>query len=194
GMARLLRGDMARGEEDIERARSLETAERGLFATDRDRAYGWLAMARGGIDDSAAILLRAAEGARGRGAHALEAMVLHDIVRFGGADRVVDRLVELGELIDGPLIHARIAQAVGVANAGADQLADAVERYEQLGSPLFASESGAQLAVLHDAAGRTAEALAVAERVEAIRARADSPITTPALAALDAFLRRVGAG
>ena len=127
-----------------------------------------------------------------RGAHALEAMVLHDIARFGGADRVVDRLVELGELIDGPLIQARIAQAVGVAAADAGRLEEAVDRYEQLGSPLFAAESGAQLALLHHAAGRTTEALGAAERARSIRATADSPITTPALDALDTFLRRTG--
>jgi len=150
GMARLLRGDLARAEEDIERARSLETPDRGLFGTDRERAYGWLAMARDGVDDAADILLAAAWEASQRGAFALEAMVLHDLVRFGAAERVVDRLVELGEIVDGPLMRARVLHARGAAAADAGLLAEAVDQFEQVGSSLFVADASTQLATLRD--------------------------------------------
>ena len=192
GMARLLRGDMARAEEDIERVRSLETPDGGLFTTDRMRAYGWLAMARDGLDAAFDVLLPAAHEAAARGAYALEVMALHDLVRFGATDRVADRLVELGGIVDGPLIDARVAQTVGVANADADSLTTAIDGFDALGSPLFAAEAAAQLTALHAAAGRSADALVAAARAQALRAKTDCPVVTPALAELDAFQRATG--
>ena len=49
-----------------------------------------------------------------RGAYALEAMLRHDVVRFGGAAAVVDRLVELASSVQGPLAVARADHAAGV--------------------------------------------------------------------------------
>ncbi|HUC32535.1 MAG TPA: hypothetical protein VMS14_03980, partial [Ilumatobacteraceae bacterium] len=103
-------------------------------------------MARDGVDAAADILLAAAWEASQRGAYALEAMVLHDLVRFGAADRVVDRLVELGQIIDGPLMKARVDHARGAAASDATLLAAAVDQFERVGSSLFVADASAQLA------------------------------------------------
>jgi DNA-binding winged helix-turn-helix (wHTH) protein len=186
GMARLLAGDVTQGADDIDRVRSLETSQRGLFSTDRDRAYGWLAMTREGPDAASEILLGSARDARQRGAFALEAMVLHDVVRFGLADRVADRLTQLASQIDGVLIEARSAQASGVAEGDPDRLSSSVDMFERHGSPLFAAEAATQLSLLHHAAGSADEAAAAAARARSLRAEADASIVSPLLTSLDA--------
>jgi hypothetical protein len=185
GMARLLAGDFRRGSEDIERVRSMETAERGLFQTDRDRAYGWLAAVRGDDEAACDLLLASAEDARGRGAHALEAMVLHDLVRFGAAERVADRLGDLVAVVDGELMEARATHAAGVAGKNVELLAAAVDAFQRRGSPLFAAEAAAQLWQLHVALDQDGDAAATAARARAICATADSNITSPALQPLN---------
>jgi hypothetical protein len=163
----------------------METPERGLFKTDRDRAYGWLAMASDGLDEAYEILVAAADDAHDRGALALEAMVLHDVVRFGGAERVVQRLETLCSHIDGVLIQARTAQAMGVARPDPERLDAAVDMFERAASPLFAAESAAQLSMLHLAAGRRDAAALSSARARSIRATADAPIVSPVLVSLD---------
>ena len=194
GMARLLAGDVPQAAKDIDRVRSLESAQRGLFNTDRDRAYGWLAMSRDGPDAACEILLDAARDARERCADALEAMVLHDVVRFGLADRVTDRLTQLASQTDGALIRARAAQAEGVAGADPARLGGAVDMFERLGSSLFAAEAAAQLSLLHHAAGSADAAAAAAARGRSLRAAADAPIVSPLLTALDVLPGQVIAG
>jgi DNA-binding winged helix-turn-helix (wHTH) protein len=185
GMARLLTGDLARAEEDIERVRSMETSHRGLFNTDRDRAYGWLAMTRDGLDAAGEVLLASAQDARGRCAFALEAMVLHDLARFGAPDRVADRLAALSAQIDGVLIQARAAHASGLSEGDPHRVRAAVDMFEQLGSPLMAAEAAAHLSMLLSAEGCADEAAAATVRGRSIRTTADAPITSPALTLLD---------
>ena len=134
------------GYRDLDRVAELwpEEGYGGLFRSDRDRALGWLAMERSGAGVAHEVLLRGARLAAERGAYALEAMLRHDVVRFGGAAAVVDRLVELASSIQGPLAAARADHAAGVVAVDALRLRSAVAGFEQIGSPAARRRGGAR--------------------------------------------------
>jgi DNA-binding winged helix-turn-helix (wHTH) protein len=133
GMARLLAGDAEGGGRDIDRVAALWPQDHGLFRSDRDRAQGWLEVERSGPDAALEVLRTGAANARERGAFALEAMLLHDAVRFGRASAVVDRLRDLAEVVQGDLMVARRDHAAGIVAADPARLAAAVDDFERLG-------------------------------------------------------------
>jgi hypothetical protein len=183
GMARLLGGDLDGGGRDLDRVLELwpEQGQSGLFRSDRDRALGWLAMERSGTDAACEVLRRGADLAHQRGASALEAMLLHDMVRFGGAPHAVDRLVGLAATVQGALIGARVEHAVGVTRGDCDRLGSAVDQFERIGSPLLAAEAALDLAGAEAAGGDQRAAAAARARAEQLLARLDGPIVTPRL-------------
>jgi hypothetical protein len=187
GMARLLKGDRERGSRDLDRVAELwpEDTYGGLFRSDRDRALGWLAFERSGAAAAHEELLRGAQVAARRGAYALEVMLRHDVVRFGGAAAVVDRLVELASSVQGPLAAARADHAAGVVALDVDRLGSAVAGFEQVGSPLLAAEAALDLA---DAAARTGDDAAAdvaRDRATRLLARLDQPAFTPRIGRSD---------
>jgi DNA-binding winged helix-turn-helix (wHTH) protein/tetratricopeptide (TPR) repeat protein len=183
GMARLLKGDSSGGCQDLDRVAELwpDDAYGGLFRSDRDRALGWLAMERSGPDSAHEVLLRGAQVAAHRGAYALEAMLRHDVVRFGGAPAVVDRLVELATSTQGLLAAARADHAAGVVAVNCDRLRSAVAGFEQVGSPLLAAEAALDLADAAAATGDGAGSDAAREQATRLVARLDQPVMTPRL-------------
>jgi len=175
GMARLLGGDSEQGRRDLDRVAKLwpEEGYGGLFRSDRDRALGWSAMEQSGAADAQALLLRGAELAAQRGAYALEAMLRHDVVRFGGAGAVVDRLAELAGIMQGRLATARADHAVGIVAADPGRVAAAVDAFEAAGSPLLAAEAALDLADLG--------VPGAAEGARALRNRLAPAVVTPRL-------------
>ena len=77
-----------------------------------------------------ATAISAADLARRRGQHALEALALHEVVRLGRPGDVVDRLTELASVVDGALVDAaarrtprrRPTTTVSVARRGGRRL------------------------------------------------------------------------
>ena len=181
GMARLLAGDVDAGGRDIDRVAKLWPQDVGLFRSDRDRSFAWLAAERDGLSAAQQVLIAGAESARRRGAFALEAMLLHDVVRFGGAGAVVDRLTEMPSFVQGRLAVARADHAAGVVGADAGRLAEAVAGFERAGSSLLAAEAALDLA---DAARSRGDASA-ADRGEEAAYRLveslDTVVSTPRL-------------
>jgi hypothetical protein len=183
GMARLLGGESEGGCRDLDRVAELwpDHGYSGLFRSDRDRALGWLAMERSGADAAHEVLLRGAQIAAQRGAYALEAMLRHDVVRFGGAAAVVDRLVELASSVQGPLAAARADHASGVVAVDVARLRSAVAGFEQVGSPLLAAEAALDLADAATATGDGAGADVARDRSASLLARLGQPVMTPRL-------------
>ncbi len=140
-------------------------------------SVGWRWSAHG-ADAAHEVLLRGARVAADRGAHALEAMLLHDVARFGGATKVAERLVELASSVQGPLATARAHHAAGVAGADLTRLQRAVDEFEDLRSPLLAAEAALDLA---DAALDAAGADAARDRATRLIASFDQPVVTPRL-------------
>ena len=186
GMGRLLGGDLEGGRRDIERVADLWPQDVGLFRSDRDRAFGWLAAEQGDLPRARELMSAGAANAAARGAHALEAMLLHDVVRFGGALTVAERLVDLGGRLQGELIAARAAHAVGIVEADTDELTGVVAAFEHMGSPLLAAEAAVDLAVACRSHGDRAAAAAALTDARRLRAMLDGPVVTVALADLDA--------
>jgi hypothetical protein len=183
GMARLLAGDEDGGCRDIDRVAELwpDAGYSGLFRSDRDRAVGWLAMERSGPDAAHEVLLHGAQVAAQRGAYVLEAMLRHDVVRFGGATKVVDRLAELASCIQGRLATARADHAAGVVAGDVARLQAAVAGFEELGSPLLAAEAALDLADAAAATHDDAGADAARDRATRLLALLDHPVVTPRL-------------
>ena len=124
GMARLLGGDADGGCRDLDRVAELWPQQVGLFRSDRDRALGWLAAHRHGPAAAEEVLQRGADDAQARGALALEAMLRHEIVRFGRTSpAVADRLVALAATTQGRLAPARADHAAGIVGADTGRLA-----------------------------------------------------------------------
>jgi ATP/maltotriose-dependent transcriptional regulator MalT len=110
---------------EIERGRACVMAQRGEFSV------------------AHAVLHAAAEEARSQGMFALEAGVLHDLARFGATDRVLDRAVELSEIVDGKLMPARLQHIRALHTRGAADFDAAADLFEELGANLFAAEASA---------------------------------------------------
>jgi hypothetical protein len=108
-------------------------------------------------------------------------MLRHDVVRFGGAAKVVDRLVELGSSVQGPLATARAHHAAGIVGVDVDRLGAAVAGFEDIGSPLLAAEAALDLADAASATGDAAGAGEARERATRLLALLDQPVVTPRL-------------
>jgi DNA-binding winged helix-turn-helix (wHTH) protein len=181
GMGRLLGGDIDQGGRDLDRVAALWPQDTGLFRSDRDRALGWVAAYRGDLSGGVEILRAGAENARRRDAFALEAMLLHDAVRFGAAGPVAARLAELATIVQGGMIVARVDHAVGIADSDAARLASAVDGFEACGASLLAAEASHALATLVGSRGDRPAAATAERRSEQLLASADGTVTTPGL-------------
>ena len=181
GMARLLGGDGEGGCRDIDRVAELwpDAGYSGLFRSDRDRALGWLAMERSGADAAHEVLLHGAQVAAQRGAYALEAMLRHDVVRFGGAAKVADRLVELASSIQGPLAAAHADHAAGVVSRR--RRPPAVGRRRVRGGGLAAARRRGGARPRGRGALDAAGADAARDRATRLLALLDQPVVTPRL-------------
>ncbi len=144
--ARLQQGDRFGAEADLKRVASLEDEDRGVFHTDIDRAHAWLAAERDGLPAARERLEAAADDAARLGKYGFEAGLRHDIVRFGGAASVVERLRTLAECVHGRLVQARLAHAIGVATNDPTQLEAAIEGFVASGALVLAAEAAADLA------------------------------------------------
>ena len=184
GMARLLGGDTEGGVRDLRRVAELWPQASGLFRSDRDRALGWLAAAEGDLPLGRDTLVAGAADAAVRGAHALEAMLLHDVVRFGGAPAVVERLDELSGRVHGELMAVRAAHAIAIVEADTEALAAVVAAFEALGSPLLAAEAAVDLSVACRTHGDRVGAAQAREEGRRLRGLLDARVTTVALAEL----------
>jgi DNA-binding winged helix-turn-helix (wHTH) protein len=172
--ARLLQGDREGAAEDLARVAELEVGDRGVFHPDIDRAHAWLAAVVDGPEAACRRLLVAAADAASYGRYALEATLLHDVVRFGDASAVCVRLTELAACSQGPFVRARAVHGRGVAERDALSLEKAVDAFEGLGLTLLAAEAAGQLAVVSPAA---------AERADRLRDELPRGVTTPLLEA-----------
>ena len=92
---------------------------------------------------------------------AYEVLALHDLVRL-------DRLDELGSLVDGPLAPACAAHARAQAAGDGDGLDAAAATFTQLGLDLFAAEAQVSAIEAHRRQGNRARAHASAERARSL--------------------------
>jgi DNA-binding CsgD family transcriptional regulator len=132
------------------------------------RARGWAAYARGQRSAAVELFHEAAAWSRAHGHHSAELLSLHDILRFGAAAKVGDRLQVVAAMNEGrwaPQFAAHAA-ALGAGDGGA--LEAVADGFEGLGALLFAAEAAAEAATAHRASGHPTKAERVAARAHAL--------------------------
>jgi DNA-binding CsgD family transcriptional regulator len=176
-MGCLLVGDTQAASAHLDRAGGIRAdPPPSVFSYDADRAGAWLVATMGDTSTACERLIAAASRARRTEAAAMEAALLHDVVRFGGADAVARRLSNLARHMDGDLISVRAEHARAAAGSDPDGLARVAQDFDRLGSPLMAAEAAAQAGRISGRRGSR-----VADRDFA--SRLPVPPQTPALAA-----------
>jgi DNA-binding CsgD family transcriptional regulator len=177
-MARGLGGDIAGARELVSEQCGLPGGAVRAFDPQARLAQAWLAGAENRHADAGSLVLDAAALAARQGQSAVEALILHSLLRYGRAADVVDRLRDLADALDSPLVADLAVHADAVA-AGAGERLDAVShRFEDAGALLFAADAAAEAAVVHERNGsRRAAALSRARAVTLARdcGLADTP-------------------
>lgn len=177
------------GHHDVaaERIATLDTVERSSsFDGDIDRGRAFVLAASGRVDDAVRHLVDAAAAQRAAGVVAEEISLLHDVIRLGRPDLVVDRVTELAPIIQGPVGELAADHARALLDRDGIALADVGERLAACGFNLMALDALAQAESVHAAAGEKASAAACRRRANELAERCEGA-TTPAT-------RAVGAG
>ncbi|NJC73695.1 AAA family ATPase [Planosporangium thailandense] len=127
-----------------------------------------------------------------------ELHVLHDLVRLGRADEVVERLAELATRLEGPLAPVMAWHARAAADRDGRGLLAAAEAFANLGLSMYAAEAAATAIPLLRAS-RAPQTTAAAELLTVLLARCDgvkSPtlvVTQPALTTRERQIARLAA-
>ena len=117
---------------------------RPLLAARVLTSRGWVASAGHDRPGAVELAIRAGAIARRHDMPALEAHVLYDAVRHGGARRVCARLSELVDRVDGPLVQVYADCAVAHCMADGPRLEEVAASLADLRLPLMAAEAMAE--------------------------------------------------
>jgi DNA-binding CsgD family transcriptional regulator len=175
-----LAGDAPRAREALERAERARPAQIRLPDAELGSARVWLAVAEGDIAGARTLALALADEHAARGRPVDEARALHDTVRLGGAREVGDRLAELQDATDAPVVAVFADHVTGLLASDGPRLAAAGERFQELGCTLWAAEAHASAAAAFASAGRNASSRSASARSGALL-RSCEGARTPAL-------------
>jgi DNA-binding CsgD family transcriptional regulator len=153
-------------------------------------AEAWIAATVDRTAEAADLAVDAAQLAAASGQRAVEAVVLHDAVRFGHPARVRGRLRALADELGCPLVEAFAQHCEAAADGSAADLEEAGRRFADMGARLLAAEAIAEAAAAHARAGnrgiasaRSADAMRLVQACEGAQspslARLDAPHLTP---------------
>jgi len=135
---------------------------------------------RGDLGLARSLFARAAVEASETGEKTWEFAALYDLARVDLRSADLDRLVSLGEAIEGPLTAGRVAHVRARDAADAHELGRVSATFEALGCILLAAECSSHEAAVWRQRGRTREATAAERRAGELARRCDGA-TTPAL-------------
>ena len=147
----------------------------------RERARAWLDACRGDLVSARRQIRDIIPRYREDGVYIFEASLLHDLVRLGSPQEVVDRLEALAGCIDGPLASIHAAHARALAGRDVRAQREVVDRYEDIDVLMLAAEAAAELADMHRARAESRLATAAQQRSAEIAQRAGG-LHTPGLA------------
>ena len=136
--------------------------------TTRERTRAWLIAARGDLSAARELVTEVADASARDGMLGFESAARHDMVRFGDAAAVVNRLTELVGVIEGPWVRAFHTHAVAVVTDDGAMLADTLDRFEAMDSVTHAAEVAVELAELHRRHGDPRAATAAEQRARAL--------------------------
>jgi DNA-binding CsgD family transcriptional regulator len=153
----------------------------GPFDADADHARAWLAVGRGELETARTVLCGTAARAAEQGAFAVEAQALYDLARLGAESSVLSRLLELEEVVEGPLVPAQARVVSALVRSDPREAEAASEVLEEIGAVLLAAEAAASTAALWRRAGESRRATLAERRAALLRGRCEAALT-PALA------------
>lgn len=182
----LLLGDGDAAAEALDAADRVGDSPVATSTATRDRARAWLLACRGDLTSARSLIREVLVPVRADSVFAFEVALLQDLVRLGVPDEAVDRLGELEQTVDGPLVAVHAANARALVDRDAVALVDVVARYEQIDALVHAAEAAAELADLYRADSDARRANAAAHRSTEIAERAGG-LRTPALSRGDGF-------
>jgi ATP/maltotriose-dependent transcriptional regulator MalT len=143
--------------------------------------WAWVEAADGSITGALERARQAAALAAVHGQWGYEAYALAAVTRFGDST-CVDRLLELSQFVQGPLVTAAARHAVALAASDAAGLLEASKLYEDMGDLLSAADTAAQAAGCHLARGHRASHQQASSRARRLQNECEGALT-PALAA-----------
>ncbi len=155
----------------------------GFMTPEQERGRAWAAVAAGELNAGCAMLAAAAAEGALAGHRNSEALLLHDLVRFGRAGEVADRLAELARLGDAALIAGYAAHARAAADDDPVALSEASRSFESIGAVLSAAEAATGAAQAWLRRGERRRAAAAQSRAAALVERCEGA-RTPALSTL----------
>jgi len=175
----LLRGEDDAAEDALRRADAVGYSPVGTSTDTRERAIAWLEASRGDLVAARRRLVPIADRIAEDGVLVFEAALRHDLVRFGDPAAAADRLQELAGLIDGPLVKAMAAHAVGAVQRDADALLSSLDQFEAIESLVLAAETAADLADVLRRDGDMRGAASAMQRMARLAERAEDARTQP---------------
>jgi DNA-binding CsgD family transcriptional regulator/tetratricopeptide (TPR) repeat protein len=170
----------------IERLDSIPGDSRAVWDISYDRGRAWAAAARGDVTAGRAILEAAAGRARRTGRLLLEAQAWHGWLQLGGVGPELDRLIELGGLVDTPIAALTAAHARAVRAGDPEGLERVAAEFARLGYLLYAAEAAEQAATLFRHEQQQRHAIACHNRSMVLRARCEGPRTPLLSSVVDA--------
>ncbi|MEV1285570.1 LuxR C-terminal-related transcriptional regulator [Micromonospora sp. NPDC049679] len=151
----------------------------GVLYPWQEQARCWVMVCAGDTPGGVRVLRDLVDRLRADGFAGHEIVALHDLVRLGRDDLVVDRLTELTGVVQGCL-PALVTRQARAANAGsATELLAVADDFAALGLDLFAAEAAA-MAVTLLRTGRSPLAVEASARLGDLLQRCDA-VATPAL-------------
>jgi hypothetical protein len=145
------------------------------------RARAWTEVAGGDVTQGRTYLQEAAEMAQQSGAYAMESSAVHDLARLGQAAVALPRLQKLAEVVEGPLMPARVTHAAALVSEDAAGLEASSAQFVECGAVLLAAEAAADAAVVWRRQGHLRRATGAEQHASALAARCENA-RTPALA------------
>jgi len=179
-MATALAGDSDAADREERAAREANAGFDGIFGIDCARAGAWVCAARGDLTAAARIASSAAESAADLQHPTFEALALYDVARFAPSRPVADRLEQLAEVVDGPLVRAMADHARGLVDDDGVLLDGAAAAFATSGADLYGAEASLTAARTHRRAGKRASAFAALAQARELSAQCEGA-RTPAL-------------
>jgi DNA-binding CsgD family transcriptional regulator len=182
-LARSGRAELAT--EALARMRASQHPSLTYVESERLLSAAWVAAVRGRVTQARELARQAADFARSRGQLGREVLCLQTAVQFGDVT-VVDRLVELAGLVDGPRAAVAARYARAVTDADPDGMTTACCDFEAMGDLCAAADAAAQASVAYARDHRRGAALTTSASANRLAERCGS--ASPALLAAESPL------
>jgi DNA-binding NarL/FixJ family response regulator len=151
--ARALVGDVRGARRLLDGSQQTPAGAVAVFDPLRRMAEAWVAAAEGQRGRAGGLVLEAAALAARQGQEAVEAVLLHDGLRLGQGPRIVDRLHQQAERLDGPFMADLAAHAAAAVAESAEGLDKVSSRFEQTGALLLAADAATEAASAYERRG-----------------------------------------